>query len=197
MNEIFEFRRQLNTKKVVIIAVFVALLFIFIIDSIFGSSNKDLKEKNDDENPYKVYTSIDNRVSIDLPKRYNLSEIENNTSLTLQSDDGLLISIEEKTIVMGRTLKDIANIDKSIFINKFENSFEVTDLESFNLENSNLLTSYKYSFKYIKQSTEYLIQVYWIQDNSQYYIINVCIPQSNSSKYQGLESEIISSFKIN
>ena len=197
MNEIFEFRRHLNTKKVIGIAVLAVLLIIFIINLIFGNSNKDIKERNEDTNPYKIYTSFDEKISIELPKRYNLNEIESNTSLKLQSDDGLLISIEEKTIIMGRTLKDIANIDKDVFISKFENSFDITDLETFNLENSNMLTSYKYSFRYIKQATEYDIQVYWIQDNSQYYIINLCVPQNNASKYQGIESEIISSFKIN
>ena len=196
MNEIFEFRRQLNTKKVVGIAVLAALLLMYLIHSFFGSSNRDIKEKNDDANPYMVFTSLDKKISIELPKRYELTEIKNDTTLSLQSNDGLIISIEEKTIIMGRTLKEIANIDKSLFINKFENSFDVSDLEPFTLEDSNLLTSYKYNFKYIKQSTEYDIHVYWIQDNSQYYITSVCIPQNYSSKYQGLESEILSSFKI-
>lgn len=153
--------------------------------------------QEDDSKPYKTYTSSDGKVSLELPKRYNLTEIESNYALKLQSNDGLVINIEEKTIVFGKSLKEIATSDKGTYISKFENSFEISDLKEFNLENNDTLSSYTYNFKHINQGSEYYIQVFWTQDNARYYIISVSIPQNNSSKFQGIESEIISSFKIN
>lgn len=196
MNELFEFRKHLNAKKVI---GFVGLLIVLLIIIVFFfSKNKEHQlKKAEDSSPYKTYTSMDNRISLELPKRYNLQENQSDSALQLQSDDGLLINIEEKTIVVGKSLKEIATSDKSVYPQKFENTFELSDLQEFSLENNNLLSSYKYSFKHINQAIEYNIQVFWIQGDTQYYIITISIPKNTSSKYEGIQTEIISSFKIN
>lgn len=192
MNELFEFRKHLNTKKVIAL---VSLILIIILLFFFYKNNR-ITKKEEDSNPYKSYYSIDRRISLELPKRYNLNETQSNHTLQLKSDDGLLINIEEETIVVGKSLKEIATSDKNVYIQKFENAFDVSDLQEFSLENGNSLSSYKYNFKYIKQSIEYNIQVFWIQGDTQYYTITISIPQNNISKYQSIQTEIISSFKM-
>lgn len=195
MNELFEFRKHLNTKKVIGIAVLI-LVIILLIVFLFSGNKKNKIKKENDANPYRTYTSLDSKVSLELPKRYNLHEIESNNILSLQSNDGLLVNIEEEIIVLGKSLKEIADSDKYLYLKKFENTFDVSNLEEFSLENNNLLTSYKYSFKHTNEVAEYFIQVFWIQGNTKYYIINICMPQNDITKYQGIESEIISSFKF-
>lgn len=195
MNELFEFRKHLNTKKVIGIIIFIAVFIVVIINFFLKSSYEDF-ENDEISNPYKTYSSIDHKISIELPKRYKLNEKESNHILKLESDDGLVINIEEKTIVFGKSLNEIAMSDKNVYIQKFENAFDVSELQELTLENNSSLTSYTYNFKYIKQAYEYAIQIFWTQYNSQYYIISICIPQSDASKYQGIESEIISSFKV-
>lgn len=193
MNELFEFRKHLNIKKVL---VFVALIVAIIILFLQKDTSKKI-QKEEDANPYKTYYSVDHGISLELPKRYNLTETQSNHTMQLQSDDGLIINIEEKNLVVGRALKEIAISDKGIYLQKFENTFDVSDLEEFTLENGNSLSSYKYNFKHINQATEFDIKVFWIQGDTQYYIITISIPMNNISKYQGIEPEIISSFKMN
>lgn len=196
MNEIFEFRKHLNTKKVIGIVLLCVILIILTFNIFSNNIKKEKLKKEKETNPYQEYFSKDQKISLELPKRYNLKEIESNSALKLTSEDGLQINIEEGNLVFGKSLNEIANTDKRLYTEKFENAFEVSDLEEFKLENSNLLSSYKYNFKYIKNETEYILQVYWIQDNTQYYIISICIPQNNSN-YEGIDSEIISSFSFN
>lgn len=196
MNELFEFRKHLNAKKVIGFATILIIILILIIRHFYIAGNEN-HIKEDDTKPYKTYTSVDGKVSLELPKRYNLNEVESDYALKLQSNDGLIINVEEKTIVFGKSLKEIASIDRGTYTKKFENTFEVSELKEFNLENSNSLSSYTYDFKYLNGASEYYIKVFWMQDNTRYYIISFSLPQSNSSKFQGIESEITSSFKIN
>lgn len=195
MNELFEFRNHLNIKKTIGIAILALVLIIIIFSLIFNNNN--IVEKEDTSNPYKTYMSQDRTVAIELPKRYNLQEIQSSSAMQLKSDDGLFINIEEKPIIFGKSLKEVVTSDKNVYTHKFENAFDVSDLQIFSLDDSNLLTSYKYDFKYINQAVEYYIQVFWIQGNSQYYIINISMPKDNTQKYHGLESELSSSLKFN
>ena len=151
MNNIFEFHKELNIKKV--ISVFILAVFIIILIVVFHPQNTEKKLKEEEiSNPYKTYISADNKVSLELPKRYNLQEIKSNYLLQLQASDGLLINIEEKSILFGKSLNEVVNSDKNVYTQKFENAFDVSDLEEFNLENSNTLSSYTYNFKYISNS---------------------------------------------
>lgn len=195
MNNIFEFHRELNKKKVVGLVIVVLSILILIIFFRPQNTEKKLKEQ-EAANPYKTYNSLDSRVSLELPKRYNLQEIQNNYLIQLQSSDGLLINIEEEPIVFGKSLNEISNSDKEIYTKKFENTFDISDLKEFNLENSNALSSYTYSFKCINEEITYDIQIFWVQGNTCYYVISTAFPESDIQKYQGLESEIISSFKM-
>lgn len=196
MNNIFEFHRELNFKKVIGLVIVVLSILILIIFFHPQNTEKKLKEQ-EAANPYKTYNSLDNRVSLELPKRYNLQEIQSNYLLQLQSSDGLHINIEEEPIVFGKSLNEISNSDKEVYTKKLENAFDISDLKEFNLENSNALSSYTYSFKYINEEITYNIQIFWIQGNTCYYVISSAFPENDMSKYQGLESEIISSFKMN
>lgn len=195
MNNIFEFHRELNIKKVIGLCICIVCIIILVIFLNLKNTEKNFK-KQELSNPYKTYTSSDNRVSLEFPKRYNLQKVETSSLLQLQSNEGLVINIEEEPIVFGKSLNEISNSDKEIYIKKFENTFDISDLKEFSLENSNALSSYTYSFKCISQETTYNLQVFWIQANTCYYVINIAFPETDTSKYQGLESEIISSFKM-
>lgn len=195
MNNVFEFHRELNIKKVVGICILAIFIIILIIFSYPKNTEKKLKEQ-EAANPYKIYHSLNSSVSLELPKRYNLKEIQGNYLLQLQSDNGLLINIEEEPIVFGKSLNEISNSDKELYTKKLENTFDISNLKEFNLENSNALSSYTYSFKHINEEIIYNIQVFWIQGNTCYYVISTVFPEDDSTKYQGLESEIISSFKM-
>lgn len=196
MNELFEFRKHLNTKKIIGLIFLIIILIIAIIFFSFSKHTSKKENNKDDSNPYKVYYSADTKVSLELPKRYNLQEVQSDNILQLQSEDGLLINIEEKTIILGKALKDIATSDRNIYTKKFENVSDISDLQEFNLQNSNILSSYKYSFNFTTQNKSYYVQVFWIQSNTEYYIITLNIPQNHISKYQSIETEIISSFKM-
>lgn len=194
MNELFEFRKHLNIKKL-LITIGILLLIIFIIIKFWPQSTQKKLEKEAAANPYKTFSSSDKSFSLELPKRYNLTETYDNDITYLKSDDGLQIKIEEKTIVVGKSLNDIASSDKKVYTAKFENAYNISDLKSFSLENGSSLSSYKYDFSYAQNNSEYNIQVFWIQGNSNYYIITLCIPANVASNYQSIETEIISSFK--
>lgn len=196
MNNIFEFHKELNIKKVIgLIALFVLIILLIVF---FYPENTEKKlKKQEATNPYKTYASLDNRVSLELPKRYNLQPVESNYILQLQANEGLLINIEEEPLVFGKSLKEISTSDKDVYTKKFENSFDISDLKEFSLENNNALSSYTYNFKYIQEETTYSIQIYWIQGNTCYYVISTSFPESTTNTYHGLESEIIASFKMN
>ena len=196
MNNLFEFHRELNMKKVIGIASLVIFIIILIIFFHPQDTEKKLKEQ-EAANPYKTYSSLDSRVSLELPKRYNLQGVQSNYLLQLQSDSGLIINIEEEPIVFGKSLNEVSNSDKEIYTQKFENAFDISELKEFSLENNNALSSYTYSFKYTKEEITYDIQIFWVQGNTCYYVITTHFPESDITKYQGLESEIISSFKMN
>ncbi len=196
MNNLFEFHRELNIKKVVGICILAVFIIILIIFSLPKNTEKKIKGE-EEANPYKTYHSLNSSVSLELPKRYNLQELQSNYLLQLQSDDGLLINIEEEPILFGKSLNEVSNSDKEVYTQKLENTFDVSNLEEFNLEKSNALSSYTYSFKHINEGTTYNIQIFWIQGNTCYYVISTVFPENNATKYQGLESEIISSFKMN
>lgn len=193
MNELFEFRKHLNMKKFIIFAI----LIVIVLTIFLPKNTKKQIQKEEAANPYKTYYSINHKISLELPKRYNLIETQSEHTLQLQAEDGLIINIEENNIVVGKSLKEIATSDKNVYLKKFDNIYDISDLKEFNLENDNLLSSYKYNFKHTNQSTNYNITVFWIQSDTQYYIITVSIPENNISKYQGLEAEIVSSFNMN
>ncbi len=195
MNNVFEFHKELNIKKVAGLFTLIAFIIILLIFSHPQNTEKKLKEQ-EAANPYKMYNSSNSRVSLELPKRYDLQETESNYLLHLQSTDGLVINVEEKPIVFGKSLKEISNYDKDIYTKKFENTSDISDLKEFNLENSNALSSYTYSFKNITEETSYDIQIFWMQGNTCYYVISTVFPEKDITKYQDLESEIISSFKM-
>lgn len=193
MNELFEFRKHLNTKKVIIFVILIVIVLILFLPK---NTQKQI-QKEEEVNPYKTYYSINHKISLELPKRYNLIETQSEHTLQLQTKDGFIINIEENNIVVGKSLKEIATSDKNVYSKKFDNIYDLSDLKEFNLEDGHLLSSYKYSFKHTNQSTNYNITVFWIQSDTQYYIITVSIPENSISKYQGIEAEIISSFKMN
>ena len=105
MHEIFEFRKQLNIKKIIIVILFFLIILAIIIlkffipkDSTDISSNTPLISSNDSET---IFYGNNKKISLKLSNDYNFTQYKpkNNYILELRNNGNLGIFISEENFI--------------------------------------------------------------------------------------------------
>ena len=87
MNELFEFHRKLNFKKIAIIIIFALFTIIVIFDIlsfIFKSDDEKLDDTKNSNNPNTIFYDSNNTISLELSKQYNLSQYESSNNYLIE-----------------------------------------------------------------------------------------------------------------
>jgi uncharacterized protein YpmB len=197
MNEVFEFHKTLNKKKIAMLIIIIILILLLIVFSI--ERHIENKKKFDEANASSVtFFDKNNELSIELSKKYDLSLVnlqENNYVLELSSPNKLYICVSKEDLISNHNLSNIVESDKSIFTEKFSNVSDISDISETTI---NDLQSYTYGFNYIDSETSnpFYLQTLWIQTESNYYIVDVSFIQNDSQDYNNVFNDIISNLKI-
>lgn len=197
MNEIFEFHKQLNMKKVII--VIAIILFIILAIIVFSTFNKKAEEKNINQaNPNSIFISNDNSISIELPKKYEFLQYKpvQDYILELRTVNNIDIFISKKDLVTNRNLSDIVSADRRSYVEKFKSCSNLSDIADLVINNK--YQAYTYSFHYLdnKTKTSYYLQIIWFETQNGYYILDIEFPLDSLETNSSLISEIISNLKI-
>lgn len=195
MNELFQFHKQLNIKKILlVIAIILFLIFlIFFVPKII----KNIKDKKiEDFEPNKTFVSRDNNISIVLSKEYELSEYKPTQDyiLELRSPNNIDIFISHKDLVENRDLNTIISNDRNSYIEKFNGYSNLSDIVELTIDRNQ---AYSYSFHYLDNKTAYYLQIIWIQTETGYYVIDVEFPLDTLTSNHKVIKDLISTFRIN
>ena len=122
MNEIFEFRKELNIKKILILSLILIIVIAIIIFGISKKSNKKGEEKIEASNPNSIFYDSNQTISLTLPKAYGFTQYKpsGNYILELRTDKNLNIFVSENNSLENKSLKDIASSDIKVYINEFQ-----------------------------------------------------------------------------
>lgn len=197
MNEIFEYRKKLNIKKIALAIVLILFVVIMITDLISGIVNK--KEENDLEaqNPNSIFYDVNNTISIELSKQYELSQYKpsGNYLIELRAPNDLNIFISHRELIENRTLASIASSDLRSYIKEYTHYSNLSDITEFNVKDK---TAYTYSFHYLDSNTNipYYLQVVWLECNTGYYIFDIEFPLENLNNYTKIPNETLEAFAI-
>jgi uncharacterized protein YpmB len=197
MNEIFEFHKTLNKKKIAIfitVIIIVLLLILFIIEHY----NENFKKFEESSALSVTFIDKNNELSIELSKKYNLSLTniqESNHVLDLSSPDELYISISKEDLISNRSLADVVESDKKVFTQNFSNVSNTSEISEVTTNNMQSCT-YNFNYTNSESNKTYYLQTLWIQTESNYYIIDVSFIQNDSQNYNNILNDIVSNFKI-
>ena len=197
MNELFQFRRELNIKKIIfaiIIILFCIVITLEIISKLFNTKKElDLEAQN----PNTVFFDKNKTISVELSKQYQFSQYNssNNYLLELRTPNNLNIFISSKDIITNRDLSAVASADLHSYIENFNGYSNLSFLKEFNIGEK---IAYTYSFHYLDSSTNtpYYLQIIWLEDNNKYYIFDIEFPLKDLNNYTNIINKITNSFSI-
>ena len=196
--------RKLNMKKV-IIAILIAILLVvsiivFVISKI-GSHENEIKEnstgqKAQIETTTTVFTDNANKISVELDKKYNLVQAQNNEYLIkLSSEEDLDIYISKLDGFEDRELYSVARADKLSYLESYNTYSNLSDLKELNVNGNQ---AYTYSFHYLDENMKkaFYIQVVLLKVNNVIYVFDVDFPLDELNFYTNIFTETLASFKV-
>lgn len=198
MNEIFEFRKKLNIKKILIVSLLFFILLVIILWKFFMPKEKFELNKNDSKSSFSTFYSKNKEVSLSLSKNYNFIQYQpaNNYLLELRNENNLDIFISKEAILENKLLSEIVSTDFKSYIEQFNNSSNISNIAEFDRGG---LPAYTYSFHYLdsKTNTQYYIQTIWIEYNNYYYILDIEFPLNSLNENSKIINDILNSIIIN
>ena len=200
MYDIYEEPRHLNIKKVVIIAVLFILIIvgiIFLIVHKTSDSNTNNENTSVSQNESTtVFSSDDNKISIELSNNFHLKKYDSDYLLELRSEDNLDIFIQNEEIVSNKDLIEVVEADKNTFLANFDSYSNLSDSKELSVNNN---LAYTYSFHYLDKTLNkaFYLQVIWLQTNENYYVFDIEFPLDDLDFYTNLVSSALASFKVN
>lgn len=196
MENYFYFEKKLNWKKVLIISIIV-ILIIGIIIFLFVNSKKNIVPsipiKSDG---ISSFTDTTNSFNISLPEKYSLTKFDSNTNhvLELKSSNILYIAFAKKDLSSSWFSEtDLIQKDKEQYISSFENTFNVSEIASYSL---NSLQIFSYTFEYTYSEKPYCSEVFWVKNNSEYYVIDINYLKDSQEQYSELSQYILNNLKF-
>lgn len=201
MNELFNFRRQLNIAKVLVVAA--SLIIIILIAFVFFTPNNKNKEQTKigsetHENKILDFKDKNNEIILSLDSSYGLSQFDSiqDYILELRSEDNLNIFIEKKILSTDKILYNIVTKDKEDYIKKFNSISNISDIREITLADGTI--GYTYGFHYLDKRTRqtYYLQIIWIQKNTNYYITSIEFPLDKLDSYSKIINELTTNFKF-
>lgn len=199
--EDFSGYRKLNIKKVIIAIAILILLIVSI--TVFAISRKTEQKpkpekntvvENNEEAKTQVFKDINERVSVELPTKYNLTQSHNSEYLLkLSSGENMSIYISEIEKMEGRPLSSVARADKLAYIESYNANSNVSDIKELNV-NGNL--AYTYSFHYLDENLNkaFCIQVVLLELDDGIYVFDIDYPLDDLSLYKNLVTEVLEKF---
>lgn len=199
MEDTFETNKKLNLKKVfiaIIIALFLLVIIIELVLNLFKNSNT---EKSTNSNPNSIFMDKDETISLNLSKKYELSQYvpKQNYLLELRSQNNLNIFVSKKELIENRILKDVISADRRQYIGNFSAYSNLSDINEISTT-SEKTSGYTYSFHYLDNNTNqtFYLQIIWIESETGYYVIDIEFPLDNLDTYSNIITETASSFRI-
>lgn len=195
MNEIFEFRKELNIKKIILVIVLL-LIIIFSTIFIFSHFSRKKAEKIESEKLTKIFYAENNSISLELPKVYGFTQYKSseNYLMELRTENNLNIFVSKNDLIENKDLIDIVSNDIKTYISEFKNSSNISEISDFEFNGK---TAYTYSLHYLNSKVPYYLQVIWIETENCYYTFDVEFPLDNLSDYSNIINDIINSFVVN
>lgn len=174
MNKLFQFHKELNIKKIILI-VLIILLLIFLIFFVQQILKNLEKSKIENSEPNKTFTSNDKRFSLILSKEYGFSKYQptQNYILELRTPTNIDIFVSHKDLAQNADLNAIVSNDRNSYIDKFNGYSNLSDIAQLTINGK---PAYSYSFHYPDNKTAYYLQVIWIQTETGYYVVDVEFP---------------------
>ena len=202
MNELFNFRRQLNIAKVLVVAA--SLIIIILIAFVFFTPNNNKNKEQTKigsethENKILDFKDKNNEIILSLDSSYGLSQFDSiqDYILELRSEDNLNIFIEKKILSTDKILYNIVTKDKEDYIKKFNSISNISDIREITLADGTI--GYTYGFHYLDKRTRqtYYLQIIWIQKNTSYYITSIEFPLDKLDSYSKIINELTTNFKF-
>lgn len=198
MHEIFSFRKELNIKKIAILAIIIVLIIGIVIWKLFPPVKKTIEEKVEDSNPIASFSSQNGNINLDLSKEYNFTQYYpiNNYLLELRNEDNLNIFIAEGGKIQNQVFSEVVSADQTAYIANFNKYSNLSSVSEFNLSGS---LAYTYSFHYLDTKTKiaYYLQTIWIEKNDKYYIIDIEFPLDSLNENSKIINDVLNSLTIN
>lgn len=187
----------INYKKI-IIAIIILLFFILLF--ILLNSKKEIDQT---ENLYSVPTktstvffSKDKTASVELANSLKLTQLDSESGyiLELKSNNNLNIYVSKEETLSNKTLSEIVNADKEIYLQNFSNTSNISDLKEL-LVGEN--PAYIYSLHYLDNSINqaFYLQVIWLQIDNYYYVFDIEFPLDDLSIYTNIATDVLSTFE--
>ena len=208
MNELFEYHKELNIKKI-IIAIIIILFCIVILFEIIGNIiNKDsdtntdkvtqIRDKNiEAQNPNSTFYSENRSISLELSKQYGLFQYytTNDYLIELRSENNLNIFVSHRNIIENRSLTEVVSADLHAYIENYANYSNLSQIAELNTNN---YKGYTYSFHYLDSSNNvpYYLQIVWLETEKGYYIFDIEFPLESLNDYVNIINDTIYSFVI-
>lgn len=197
MNEIFEYRKKLNIKKIALAIIIILFFVIIITDLVSGILNKKESDNIEAQNPNSIFYDTNNTISIELSKQYELSQYKPSGDylIELRNPNNLNIFISHKNLIENRNLSSVVSSDLHSYIEEYTSYSNLSDITDFTTKDK---TAYTYSFHYLdsKTNTPFYLQVVWLECETGYYIFDIEFPLENLNNYTKIVNETLESFTI-
>lgn len=198
MEDNFETNKKLNLKKVFIAIIIALFLLVIIIELISNSFKKSETEKVDNSNPNSIFMDNDETISLNLSRKYELSQYipKQNYLLELRSKNNLNIFVSKKDLIGNRSLKDVISADRRQYIENFSAYSNLSDINEISTNDGT--PGYTYSFHYLDNNINqtFYLQIIWIESQTGYYILDIEFPLDELNTYSNIITETASSFRI-
>lgn len=194
MNELFEFHKELNLKKILIV-VAILLIIIFLIIFVPKKGNEIKEKQIENAKPNSTFTSSNNSVNIELSKKYDFSEYTptQNYILELRSSNKTNIFVSKKDLYENKSLENVVSADKNSYIGKFKSYSNLSNISELTV---NGFPAYTYSFHYLNKKTAYYLQIIWVQTENGYYVIDIEFPLDSLNNNHVIITDLVNNFKI-
>lgn len=198
MNQIFEFRKELNIKKILIVLLIIFIIAGLILWKVFSPSEESLSVKTKNEVTESKFYSKNKNFSLTLSNSYNFIQFDpvQNHILELRNENNLNIFVAEENLIHNLTLSELAEADLKSYVAQFENSSNISNVSEFDRGGK---PAYTYSLHYLDSNTKtaYYLQTIWIEYNDKYYIIDIEFPLSSLNENSKIVNDVLNSIVIN
>lgn len=200
---------KLNIKKVIIaFLIFILLIVSIVVFTIsrVGARNNNVEQNNNSnditvvekssESTVDIFTDIDNTISIELDKKYNLVQSQNSEYLIkVSSDDNVDIYISRLEGIEEKELYSVARADRLAYLESYNSYSNSSDLKELNVNGNQAFT---YSFHYLDENLKkaFYIQVVLLKVNDKIYVFDMDFPLDDLNFYTNLLTEILVEFKV-
>lgn len=198
MNQIFEFRKELNIKKILIVLLIIFIITGIILWKVFSPSEESSSVKIKDEVTESKFYSKNKNFSLTLSSSYNFVQFDPAEShiLELRNENNLNIFVAEENLLQNLTLAELVEADLKSFVAQFEKSSDISNVTEFDRGGK---PAYTYSFHYLDSNTKtaYYLQTIWIEYNDRYYIIDIEFPLNSLNENSKIINDVLNSIVIN